>query len=103
MSATRPFGPSYGTNQVLTATGSSQTATIAPGNKQLRILNLGSNKAYIKAFNSYSGTVTATTSTADFCIGAGMASTITISEYYDSVAYISASGTTLDVMTGEGW
>lgn len=103
MTAKQPFAPTYGSNQVLTANSSSQTATIGTGNKQIRVVNSGSNKAYFKTYNSQGGTVSKTASTTDVCVLAGGAFTGTINADHDKLAYISASGTTLEVMTGEGF
>ena len=100
MSATQPFNPAYGTTQQLTATSSSAQVTIDSRGrtKQVRILNTGSNIAYIRI-----GTGTVTATVADFPVAPNQASTITKFQDSDVLAYISAAGTTLEVTIGEGW
>jgi hypothetical protein len=101
MSNLAPFNPHYGTNQVVTPAAASASVVVGAGNKQLRILNTGSNIGYFKTFISANGSVSATT--ADCPVGPNMATTVTKFEDHDSVAYISAAGTTFQIMTGEGW
>lgn len=101
MSNLAPFNPHYGTNQVVTPAAASASVVVGAGNKQLRILNTGSNIGYFKTFKASDGAVSATT--ADCPVPASMASTVTKFEDHDSVAYISASGTTFQIMTGDGW
>ncbi len=105
MTARQPFMPTYGSNQILTAGAASLTAAIPPGNKQVRIVNTGANKAYFRTFNSLDGAQSATS--ADCPIAAGMATTVTKPDggrdAHNAFAYISATGTTLEMMTGEGW
>lgn len=100
MSNTQPFNPDYGQNQVLTGTGSSQTATVRRSAKQLSFVNTGTGKAYVRTMDS-TGTTSAAT-TADFCIPPGLARTISKSTHHDTVAYI-GNGAILDMITGEGW
>jgi len=101
MTAKQPFNPQYGSNQVLTVGASSASATISTGSKQARVLNSGANKGYFRLYNSKFGAQNA--STADCPVSAGMATTVTKDQDHDSIAYISAAGTTFDVMTGEGF
>jgi hypothetical protein len=100
MSALQPFSPHYGTNQVLTAAAAAATANIDPVDKEVRIINNGANIAYIRI--SRNDNVVAAT-TADLPILNGMSTTITKADGQDRLSYISALGTTLQVMTGEGW
>ena|SRR5690242_20688997 len=101
MTVKQPFNPQYGSNQVLTAAASSASASIDPNCKQLRVVNTGANKAYFRIYNSGDGSQNATT--ADFAIMPNMASTITKFQDHNAIAYISASGTTIEIMTGEGF
>lgn len=101
MSARQPFSPHYGTNQVLAAGAAALTANLDPVDKSVRIINTGSNIAYVRIFYSTGIAVPATT--ADFPITAGLAATITKADGQDRLSYISATGTSLQVMTGEGW
>ncbi len=101
MSAKQPFSPHYGSNQVLTAGAAALIADIDASNMQVRIVNTGSNIAYIRMYSSRAAAAVA--STVDFAIPAGMSSVITKSLEQDRISYISALGTTLQLMTGEGW
>lgn len=102
MSAMQPVNPRWGSNQLLTANGSSQSATLSGQTKQIHVENTGStNPVYIRTGNSRNGTVTATT--ADFRLSPGTVEVITKPQDDDRLAYISASGTTLEVIEGEGW
>lgn len=95
------FSPHYGSNQVVTPGAASAAITIAAGSKQVRIVNTGANIAYVRTYRDADGAQTA--SAADFPIAAGARETITKDDTHDRLAHISASGTTLNVMTGEGW
>lgn len=101
MTAKRPFMPHYGTNQVLTAGAASLSAAIDPNDEQVRITNTGANKAYVRTYNSANGTQSATV--ADFQVASGQTSTLTKGVNHNAIAYISAAGTGLEVITGEGW
>lgn len=102
MSAKQPFMPHYGTNQVLAAGAASLNATIATGDDQVRIANTGANKAYVQTYNSMDQSGT-TASAADLVILAGQSTTITKDQMHDTLAYFSAAGTNLEVITGRGW
>jgi len=97
----RVFNPSYGTNQVLTAGAASLPATVNKDDDQVRIVNSGASKAYVRCYSSLTVPAPAAT-TADACVAAGQTSTFTKGQVNDRVAYISAGGTTLDLMTGNG-
>lgn len=105
MSVEVPFCPHYGQHQLLTAGAASLFIPISGNNEQVRIVNPGVNVAYVKvASTPVSGSVTATT--ADFPVWPGQASIIT-KQIGDSgvgmqLAYISALGTTLSVIPGNG-
>lgn len=101
MTFKQPFDPKYGSNQVLTAGAAALVATIDKANKQVRIVNSGANGAHIRCYSSQASPVPVA-STADFFIPAGMASVITKDGTHDQLSYISALGTTLHVITGEG-
>lgn len=101
MTAKRPFMPHYGTNQVLTAAAGSLSAAIDPNDEQVRITNTGANKAYVRTYNSANGTQSATI--ADLNVAPGQTTTITKGVNHNALAYISAAGTGLEVITGEGW
>lgn len=102
MSAMQPINPKWGSNQLLTATGSSQQATVNGQTKQIHVENTGTtNPVYIRTGNSANGTITATT--ADLRLSPGTVEVITKPQDDNRVAYISASGTTLELIEGEGW
>lgn len=99
MSRNAPFSPKYGSGQNVTASGTSASITLAKGTKQVRVCNTGStNPAQVRVGN---GAQTATA--ADFHLPAGAIEVITKNEDDDTLAYISAAGTTLNVTLGEGW
>lgn len=97
----QPFFPQYGSNQVLTASSSPQHTGINKDSKQLRVVNTGANKGYFRTYDSTGGAQAATA--ADCPVAAGAAITVTKSATHDSMAYFSATGTTLEAMTGEGF
>ena len=98
MSANQPFSPKYGSNQSLTAAAGSQSASIDGNNKQVRIINTGTNVAYVRV-----GTGSVTATAADFPVPGGSGSTISKGDGENVLAYVSPTGTTLHVMTGEGY
>lgn len=102
MTTIAPFQPKTGSNQILTATAASGIATIDRSNNQVRVLNSGTGKAYFRVFDSRA-TPGANASVLDYPILPNASATISKGLNQDSIAYISADGTTLEVMTGEGW
>lgn len=101
MSAKQPFSPHYSTNQVLSPAAGALVANLDPNDKSVRLVNNGANIAYVRIYSS-TGTAEVAT-TADFPIPGGSSATITKAMGQDRISYISATGTTLQVMTGEGW
>lgn len=99
MTARQPFAPSYGSGQTVTPAAASATATIAKGAKQLTLTNLGINVCYIRVGDANLGSAT----TADFPIPPSWQIQITKFEDYDKISYISAAGTTLHIINGEGF
>ena len=93
----QPFNPVYGSGQKLTAAAASASVTISKGTKQFRVCNTGANPAYLRIG---SGEQTATS--ADLYIEAGAIETFTKFQDAETLAYISAAGTTLNVILGEG-
>ena len=97
----RPFGPQFGSNQVVTlVAGVAQMRTLSSDSTAIRVLNSGSGDLYIRAYSSQSGAPVA--STADYPILSGMVSTLTIGAAFDRISMLSTSGTTAQVMTGQG-
>ena len=98
--STFPFSPGYGSNQVLTAAAVAADTAINASAAQMRIVNTGANIGYVRTYRSADGTQAATT--ADLPIPSGMATTVTKDQSHDRLSYISAAGTTLQVMAGQG-
>jgi len=94
------FQPHYGSNQVLTPGAASASITIGAGNQSLLLENTGANICYVRLGQAINGTVTATT--ADLPIAPGTQRVIGKPQDFDTLAHISAAGTTLQVMSGEG-
>lgn len=96
MSFINQFRPSYGSNQVVTPAAASASITIAKDDTAVRLVNSGANICYVRVRNS-AGAAT----TADLPVRAG--SEVIIRKGVDDtiLSHISATGTTLNVMTGE--
>lgn len=92
-----PFAPNYGSNRVVTAGVASASIDIERNDFTVRLVNTGSNVCYVKVG---SGTITA--STADLAVRAGSEVIIKKAVGADKLAYISASGTSLNIQTGNG-
>lgn len=100
MTIKQPFCPQYGSNQVLAAAAASASVAINKDSKQVRVVNTGANKGYFRIYDNTDGAQAATT--ADCVVAAGATVTVTKGNQ-GSLAHISAAGTTLEVMTGEGF
>lgn len=101
MTVKQPFFPHYGTNQVLAAAAAAAPAALPHGGKQLRVVNTGAAKAYFRTYNSLT-TPAPVASIADYCIPAGLGCVVS-KIGHDMISVISATGTTLEVMVGEGF
>lgn len=100
-SLVQAFGPVYGSNQTVTPAAASANVLLAsPGSSQLRLLNTGANICYVRTYRAADGVSAATT--ADYPIPASTGSVITKPAAHDSISHISATGTTLQFMAGEG-
>ncbi|MGE5622493.1 MAG: hypothetical protein ACM3WS_04995 [Bacillota bacterium] len=97
MTVRSPFKPHYGSNQVVTPGAASASITISKDDKSLRVVNTGANIGYFRT-----GTGSVTASAADVPVPAGGSIVIEKPQEHDKLAHISASGTTFQVMTGEG-
>lgn len=95
----QPFFPHYGSNQILAAGAVSTSASISHQAKQLRVVNTGANIGHFRTYDSSGGTQAATT--ADYPLPAG-SGTIVSKQGHNAISVISAAGTTLQVMSGEG-
>ena len=96
MAIINQFRPRYGSNQVVTPAAASASINIAKDDTAVRLVNTGANVCYVRVRNS-AGAAT----TADLPVRAG--SEVIIRKGVDDtvLSHISASGTTLNVMTGE--
>lgn len=99
MTARQPIQPAYGTGAVLTPAAAAATVALAASNKQIILTNLGLNVCYVRVGQ----TTVADASTADYPVPAGAQVVITKSQYDDRLSHISAAGTTLHIMSGEGF
>lgn len=97
MTIRAPFQPIRGANQVVTPAGTSASVTVDKVAKTVRLVNSGANICHVRIG---SGAQTATT--ADIPIRSGSDIDIQKGDGDDTVAYISASGTTLHIQPGEG-
>jgi hypothetical protein len=100
MTALAPFKPHYGTNQVVTPAAASAAITIGKGDKSIRVCNSGAAIGYFRTGIAADGTVTATA--ADVPVLAGTCLVIEKPQDHDTLAHISATGTTFQVASGEG-
>jgi hypothetical protein len=103
MTAKQPFFPHYGTNQVVAPAAASASSAISADDKQIRVVNTGAAKGYFRTYNSNGGTTPQSATVADCVVAAGMSTTVSMGIQHDAIAYISATGTTFEIMTGEGF
>jgi hypothetical protein len=92
-----PFAPNFGSNIVATPSSSSASVNIAAGDSSVRLVNTGANVCYVRI-----GEDAATATTADLPVRAGSEVIIKKAIGYSKLAHISASGTTLNIQTGNG-
>lgn len=97
MAIQAPFQAQRGANQVVTPGAASASVTIAEFPKSVRLVNSGANICHVRI-----GQGTQTATTADTPVLAGSELIVHRQEGENTVAYISASGTTLHIQTGEG-
>lgn len=97
MAVDRTFQPSYGSGAVVTPAAGSANVTI-PAGKSLCLTNLGTNVCYIRV-----GQTSQTATTADYPVPPGMQVIVTKDDRDVNMAHISAAGTTLHYMVGEGF
>ena len=98
MAILAPFQPRFGAGVVVSPAAASANSAIGKGNKQIHFANLTSAVCYVSI--GYSGL---TASTADFPIPGNTTRVLSKDEDMTHVAYISAAGTTLHIIPGEGW
>lgn len=101
MTIRSPFRPHWGSNQEPSPAAASATITLGRGDKTLRVKNTGvTNAMYFRTGQASNGTVTATS--ADMPVYPGESVYIEKPQDDDTVATISAAGTTASIMSGEG-
>lgn len=92
------FYPRYGTGSIESVTDSSASETIETQTESLCLTNLGATVCYVRT-----GVSSATATTADYPVPGYAQVVIRINPDHDTVAYITASGTTsLHIMVGSG-
>lgn len=93
----RPFNPARGTNQVASPGGASASVSLDKSAHSVRLVNSGSNICYVRI-----GEGAQTATTADMPVRAGESVIVSKGDGEDTLAHISAAGTTLNIQTGEG-
>lgn len=97
MTIRAPFEPRRGANQTAVVTGVSGSVSIDPEARSVRFVNSGANLCHIRI-----GEGAQTATTADMVILANTSVVVSKAEGENTIAGISALGTTLHVQTGEG-
>ena len=97
MTIKSPFMPQRGANQVVSPGAVSASASVTAACKSVRLTNAGTNICHVRI-----GEGAQTATTADTPVLPGSALILQKQMGDDTVAYISASGTTLHIQTGEG-
>jgi len=94
---TRPFNPHRGANQVTSPAGASASISLDPVDKSVRLVNSGANICHVRI-----GTGAQTATTADIPVRPLSEVIVAKGDGENTLAHISAAGTTLHVQTGEG-
>lgn len=98
MSVRAPFNPRRGSNQVLTPAAGSASIAIDAQAKSVRLVNSGAtNICHVRI-----GVGAQTATTADLPVLPGESIIVSKGDGENTLAHISAAGTTLHVQTGEG-
>jgi hypothetical protein len=97
MTIRAPFQPRRGVNQVLTPAAASASVSIDPQAKSVRLVNAGEAICHVRI-----GAGAQTATTADLPVLPGSEIVVSKGDGDDTLAHISATGTTLHVQTGEG-
>lgn len=94
----RPFNPAYGSGQVVSPADAAAAVTnLAKGTQNVVLTNLGGSVCYVRVADAGDA------STADYPIPAGAQVCVTKAPDQTRLSYISAAGTSLHIMTGNGW
>lgn len=97
MAITTAFSPAYGSGQTVSPAAAAASITLANTGNSICLTNTGTNICYVKV----SAAATSAT-TADYPVQAGAQVILTRDPQQTVLSHISASGTTLHVMLGEG-
>lgn len=97
MTMRAPFNPQAGANLLVSPGAASASSTINPVSKSVRLVNSGANICYVRV-----GRSPQTATTADTPVLPNSDLIISKGEGQDTIAYISAAGTSLNIQTGEG-
>lgn len=101
MTIRAPFKPHYGSTQNVSPAAASAAITIGQGEKTIRVRNTGAtNIMYFRTGLASAGTVIATA--ADMPVAPGESVYIEKPQDHDTLAHISADGTTASITSGEG-
>lgn len=101
MTIRSPFRPHQGSTQNVSPAAASAPITIGKGDKTICAINSGAaNVMYFRTGLASDGTVTATTE--DIPVFPGERIYIEKPQDHDTIAHISAAGTTATFMSGEG-
>lgn len=95
------FRPHYGTNQVLAPAAASAVANLDKTDECVQVVNTGAAIGYFRTYSSLTVPAPAAT-VADCPVNAGATVYVRKGQEHDRMAFISATGTTFQVMTGEG-
>lgn len=100
MTIRAPFQPRRGTNQVVIPAAASAATALDPVAKSVRFVNSGAAICHVRV--GPTKVVAEPATTADMPIRAGESIVVQKGDGDSLVAYISATGTTLHIQTGEG-
>lgn len=97
MTVNSPFQGIRGGNQIVTPSATSDSTTVNAVSKSVRFVNSGANICHVRI-----GTGTQTATTADIPVLSQESLIVEKGDGENTVAYVSASGTTLHIQPGEG-
>lgn len=89
------FSPRYGANLVVAPAVGSANSAINQQDQYVRLTNSGANICYVRI-----GEAAQTATTADLALLPNSTTLVRKSEGHANIAYISATGTTLNIQTG---
>lgn len=104
MTIRSPFQPRYGSTQTVNPAAASAQITIGGGNKSIRVRNTGANIGSFRTGRAVEvgGAANVVATAADMPVAPNETVTIEKPQDHDTLAYISATGTTFVITAGEG-